>query len=562
MSFRFSTLLAPPLLFVLTQILSSETAKHGPRGAKPPPPATIFKFKLLKSLSVNDQGGKNIRTIAAGKEFTLLDHESFQCEFWETFIEVDNAKVCAPYSILANAINLQNTPTRDLLVHSGTSAQAVKVEGEEESQVLRLSGSTLNLPPKSVLRMVVLPTNQSPCPDRSVLVEHIYRDVNDPSSGLEEEEDRHPLYCISYKWLMKGVHGSDPSISPAVLADRDKAMSSLIAPSHASAPPPEAPSTPKPSTNEPFKAEIRKLNKKSDIKLADGKKIEVVAGTRVQRLPPSTTIKCEKGWIPVKVVKLNKNGCIAYKDFLASVPYNGPTSTPGKPSPSGENKPPANPGPTKLKNLHVRPDGHLSSRGHAEPQYYLNENPVKQRIRAYYSEDERDPYRLLDQYNKNKTSTTSIPKLGATAMSPNREISQAFAQALDQHLEVCVKSSAGVSNISGQIEVSHVGIKKDSKHSSRSLHALGRAMDMTGIYFTADGKEQRFVLAYGNLARMKAPENRNTLEKKQYDFWVKFSACMKDKGFSARTFDKTHPKHVHIGWPSKSLLDNYGIWMK
>lgn len=75
-----------------------------------------------------------------------------------------------------------------------------------------------------------------------------------------------------------------------------------------------------------------------------------------------------------------------------------------------------------------------------------------------------------------------------------RRLAEILFEFMDNHLERCVEESAADLGINMEaFHITHKGIYGDRRHSSRSLHAEGRAIDIHTIkVLGADGKEHRF----------------------------------------------------------------------
>ncbi len=189
--------------------------------------------------------------------------------------------------------------------------------------------------------------------------------------------------------------------------------------------------------------------------------------------------------------------------------------------------------------------GTVSSRGRSEPQAAWDE--CSGNLRAAYADDPSSPARCT-----------------------TRKLSVDLAKKLDLHMMSCIREAAArelqlPKGMPATAWTGHMGVSPDSNHSSRSLHSLGRAIDLNLIKFRHDGKDYSF--SYLDASKAYRASVRGTKasasDESTYRFFKSVETCWNrlspPPGASVNCGSPNHDDHVHLSVP---LRPNPGFYEK
>ena len=146
--------------------------------------------------------------------------------------------------------------------------------------------------------------------------------------------------------------------------------------------------------------------------------------------------------------------------------------------------------------------------------------------------------------------------LGTPNSCNNLTISLQFKEFLENNLAQCVSDSLSQEGIEGEVSaivIGHRGITGDSNHSSRSLHAINRAIDIANLHIQLDN---------GEVVERSANGQQNTDPHRA--FYQTFRQCWSEKIVSGHpgvscpgrepkgsigAEDSDHRGHVHLSLP-------------
>ena len=165
---------------------------------------------------------------------------------------------------------------------------------------------------------------------------------------------------------------------------------------------------------------------------------------------------------------------------------------------------------------------------------------------------------ITSNYNETPAKPTKCAK---------RMLAKPLADKLNLHLSACVHKAAGqvfkTTNFEG-FNIGHMGVSPDSNHSQRSLHALGRALDLNYIEFKADGQARKLTYLDASKAFRLAKRNgSDPMQDPTFAFFKVFENCWNEttppRGAAINCTDKNHQDHLHLSVP---LDPNPGFFVK
>jgi hypothetical protein len=113
--------------------------------------------------------------------------------------------------------------------------------------------------------------------------------------------------------------------------------------------------------------------------------------------------------------------------------------------------------------------------------------------------------------------------------------------------------------------IGHMGVSPDANHSARSLHALGRAIDLNLVKFRHQGKDYSFSYLNASKAYRASVRggNASAADQSAYRFFKSIETCWNrlspPAGASVNCGSPHHDDHVHLSVP---LRPNPGFYDK
>lgn len=160
--------------------------------------------------------------------------------------------------------------------------------------------------------------------------------------------------------------------------------------------------------------------------------------------------------------------------------------------------------------------------------------------------------------------------LKLAACNRNRKMSLALADFINQNMSPCVQqamSSLGIGNEISKIHIKHAGIRGDENHSTKSLHAVLRAIDINELEVELnDSSNVKFnvVAGWSGILARKKGKALTTAQKQSVEFYSQFRRCwanklveqnqcqnkgaLKMRG-SVGWEDPDHRNHLHLSLP-------------
>lgn len=178
--------------------------------------------------------------------------------------------------------------------------------------------------------------------------------------------------------------------------------------------------------------------------------------------------------------------------------------------------------------------------------------PEVENATPFTPEQEEEYFRKFGQDNRkalngNKWNECRKPvsgNYGAYKCSSRRKIHNILLEFMHDHLGDCVEQAASSQGVRLQdFHIVHKGIYADARHSPRSLHAAGRAIDIKSIVIT---KTNRKKVTY-NFQSSSSNSFYNSLRSCWGKVVKRYNSCPTFGGRHDRTgsIGKEHSKHKH-----------------
>lgn len=156
-----------------------------------------------------------------------------------------------------------------------------------------------------------------------------------------------------------------------------------------------------------------------------------------------------------------------------------------------------------------------------------------------------------------------IENSGSLSFSPQQKslaLSENLIKSINENLHVCVQNAANKAGFQGElsaIHIEHMGgwvdrrVKNKSRSKPWSLHATGRALDISSIDFTMGGKKYKIPMTIDTY------KNKSPYKKSGSKFYKEFSSCWSKENTNKCGFRPTidctvntlHHDHIHISLP-------------